>query len=212
MPDVKEGSSVAETGARDARDLVRSHFQESIRVKQQASSECGEALVRAAETLVAAFRGRHKVLLCGNGGSAADCQHIAAEFVSVLDHRSPRPGLAAVALTTDTSFLTASANDFGFENVFARQVEALGLPGDVLIGISTSGRSPNVVAALRRARELDLRTVVFTGRTGGEMNELGDVVIRVPSDSTQHVQETHITAAHVICALVERALFGTGAA
>ncbi|MSR05478.1 MAG: SIS domain-containing protein [Gemmatimonadetes bacterium] len=194
-----------------SKDTVAEHFRESVRVKEHAAAECGDAIVRAADLIAGAFRGGRKLLLCGNGGSAADSQHIAAEFVSVLDQRRPRPPLPAIALTTDTSFLTANANDFGFENVFARQVEALGGAGDVLIAISTSGKSPNVLAALRRARERGLKTVVLTGRSGGATNELGDVVIRVPSESTQHIQEVHITIGHIICELVEGSLHATSA-
>src|SRR6267143_5042526 len=138
------------TAERTSVDMVAAHFKESARVKGLTAAECGEAIARAATLIADAFRGGRKVLLCGNGGSAADAQHIAAEFVSVLDHKRPRRALPAVALTTDTSFLTANTNDFGFENVFARQIEALGAAGDVLVGISTSGGSANVLAALRR--------------------------------------------------------------
>ncbi len=173
---------------------------------EQVAVDCGETIVRAAETIAGALRSGGKLLICGNGGSAADSQHIAAEFVSVLDRSLERPPLPAVALTTDTSLLTASANDFGFENVFGRQVEALGRSGDVLLGISTSGTSANVLVALRRARTAGLRTVGLTGRSGGGMNELSDVVIRVPSDSTSHIQEAHIAIGHILCELVERAL------
>lgn len=193
---------------RDPKETAVAHFKESAKAKELAAAECADGVVRASGLVADAFRSGKKLLLCGNGGSAADCQHIAAEFVSVLDQRHPRPGLPAVALTTDTSFLTASANDFGFENVFARQVEALGVAGDVLIAISTSGRSPNVIAALRRARERGLKTIILTGRSGGAMNDLGDLVIRAPSDSTQHVQEVHITIGHILCELVGRAMFG----
>ena len=197
--------------AKDPRaplEIVQAHLRESAAVKERVGGECGEAIVRAAELIAGAFRDGRKVLLCGNGGSAADCQHIAAEFVSVLDQRHPRPALPAVALTTDTSFLTANANDFGFENVFARQIEALGGAGDVLVAISTSGRSPNVLAALRRARERRLKTIVLTGRSGGTMNDLGDVMVRVPSESTQHIQEAHITIGHLLVELAELSLFG----
>ena len=193
---------------REPRELVRAHFRESARVKERVAEECGEAIVQAAALVAGALRAGRKVLLCGNGGSAADCQHLSAEFVSVLDQRHPRPALPAIALTTDTSFLTANANDFGFENVFARQIEALGGAGDVLVAISTSGRSANVLAALRRARQQDIRTIVWTGKSGGAMNDLGDVVIRVPSESTQHIQEAHIAIGHILVELVELSLFG----
>jgi D-sedoheptulose 7-phosphate isomerase len=146
------------------------------------------------------------VLLAGNGGSAADAQHIAAEFLSrfKLD-RSPLP---AIAITTDSSVLTAIGNDYGFTHVFERQVRGLGRAGDVFIGISTSGRSENVLAALRAARELRLTTVGFTGSNGGEMRTLCDFICAAPSDDTALIQQIHLVAAHVICLLVEQDLFG----
>src|SRR5437867_2688089 len=140
--------------------VVCDHLRESSRVTERAATECAEAVVQASELIADAFRAKGKLLLCGNGGSAADCQHLAAEFVSVRDRAFVRPALPAVALTTDSSLLTANANDFGFRGVFARQVEALGAAGDVLLAISTSGRSENVVAALKRARENGLKTIV----------------------------------------------------
>jgi D-sedoheptulose 7-phosphate isomerase len=186
---------------------VREHLLRSAEVKQRAAEVCEEPILEAAGMVAECFRGNGRLLLCGNGGSAADCQHIAAEFVSTLTQSFLRPALGAIALTTDTSFLTASANDFGFENIFARQVEALGRPGDVLIGISTSGGSANVVRALAKARELGLRTVALTGERGGAVAEAADVAVKVPSDSTQHIQETHIAVGHILCDLVERSLF-----
>jgi D-sedoheptulose 7-phosphate isomerase len=187
--------------------FVRQALAESAEVKRLAAQACTEDVVKAAALLCVALRAGRKLLWCGNGGSAADCQHLAAEFVSALDHHRPRRALAAIALTTDTSFLTASANDFGFEKVFARQVEALGQPGDVLVAISTSGNSPNVLAALDQARKQDMRTIVLTGQSGGKAS--GDIVLRVPSENTQHIQETHITMGHILCALVEQELFDT---
>ncbi len=185
---------------------VTDHLRESCRVKEQAALECGEPILAAAGLIAGVFRSGGKVLLCGNGGSAADAQHLAAEFVSVLERDRVRPALPAVALTTDTSLLTASANDFGFEHVFARQVEALGRRGDALVAISTSGTSPNVLAALRQARATGVQTVGFTGRSGGGMVELSDVLIKIPSESTQHIQEAHIAVGHILCELVEREL------
>jgi D-sedoheptulose 7-phosphate isomerase len=146
-------------------------------------------------------------MFCGNGGSAADSQHLAAEFTSLLRQEYPRPGLAAVALTTDTSFLTANANDFGFEGVFARLTQALGRKGDTLVGISTSGNSRNVVRAFEQARAMGIGTVAFTGIGGGRMAELADVVLSVPSNKVQHIQETHIALGHLLCQLVEESLF-----
>jgi D-sedoheptulose 7-phosphate isomerase len=136
-----------------------------------------------------------------------DCQHIAAEFVSVLNQSFLRPGLAAIALTTDTSILTASANDFGFEGVFARQVQALGKPGDVVLGISTSGNSENVYRALNYARENRMIAIALTGQAQGKLAVASDVWIRVPATVTQYIQESHIAIGHIICALVEQQLF-----
>ncbi len=147
-------------------------------------------------------------MLCGNGGSAADAQHLAAEFTSLLRQDFPRPGLPAIALTTDTSYLTARSNDFGFEQVYSRLVETLGRPGDVLVGISTSGNSANILAALTAARNQRISTIGFTGAGGGRMQGLCDVLVAVPSSKTQHVQETHITIGHIVCQLVEETLFG----
>ena len=172
-----------------------------------AMAESGAASIAAAADLIAhCFRSHGKVLLCGNGGSAADCQHMAAELVGRLTQEKDRPGLPAIALTTDTSFLTAYANDVDFDGVFARQVEALGRRGDVLIGISTSGRSRNVIRAAEASRRLEIRVVVLMGNAG-PLDEMADVAIKVPSQSTQHIQESHLAIEHVICHLVERRLF-----
>jgi D-sedoheptulose 7-phosphate isomerase len=148
----------------------------------------------------------HKILLCGNGGSAADAQHIAAEFVSVLRPGFLRPGLGAIALTTDTSVLTASANDFGYAGVFERQVQALGRTGDVLIGISTSGNSENVLRAVSYARAHQMCTVVLTGADGGKLAQAAQTALRVPSTVTQFIQESHIMLGHILCDLVEQSL------
>jgi D-sedoheptulose 7-phosphate isomerase len=160
---------------------------------------------RIAETCVAALARGNKVLLCGNGGSAADAQHLAGELVSRF--MFDRPGLPAFALTTDSSVMTAIANDYGYEHVFARQVEAVGTKGDVLVALSTSGRSPNILAALRTAREKGIATIGFTGRTGGDMPSLCDIVYRAPADETPKIQEGHIVVGHIVCGVVERAIF-----
>jgi len=186
---------------------VRAYFLQSAEVKRAAATTCAAETARAAELVAACYARGGKVLFCGNGGSAADCQHLAAELVSSLNHDRPRRALPALALTTDTSFLTANANDFGFEHVFERQVEALGQAGDVLVGITTSGNSPNVLRALERARAQGLGTILFSGGTGGKAVALADVVILSPSNETQHIQEVHIAVGHVICVLVEEALF-----
>lgn len=152
-----------------------------------------------------ALRRGNKILFAGNGGSAADAQHLAGELVSRFAY--DRPGLAAFALTTDTSVLTAIGNDYGYEHLFARQVQAVGVAGDVLFGISTSGRSPNILAALRLARDKGLVTVGLTGRLGGQMPELCDHLLRVPSDSTPRIQEGHIAMGHAICQIIEATIF-----
>lgn len=185
---------------------VRDYLHESAELKRRVAESCTDSILAAARLISESFRSGGKVLLCGNGGSAADCQHMAAEFVSLLRTTFERPGLPAVALTTDTSFITAYANDFGFEGVFARQVQALGRAGDVLIGISTSGNSKNVVRAVEAAREGGLRTVVLTGG-GGSLPAMADVAVSVPSSETQHIQESHLTVEHLICDLVEHHLF-----
>ncbi len=163
------------------------------------------ATVAAADAVVAALRAGNKLLLCGNGGSAADAQHWAGELVSRFHY--DRPGLAAIALTTDTSIMTGIGNDYGYERVFSRQVEALGATGDVLFALSTSGRSPNILAALGAARTKGMATVGFTGAGSGDMPALCDILLRVPHASTPRVQEGHEVLGHAICAIVEATLF-----
>ncbi len=158
------------------------------------AGKCSEALRRG-----------NKVLFAGNGGSAADAQHLAGELVSRFAY--DRPGLAAFALTTDTSVLTAIGNDYGYEHLFARQVQAVGVAGDVFFGISTSGRSPNILAAMRVAREKGLVTVGLTGRLGGQMPDLCDFLLCIPSDSTPRIQEGHIAMGHAICQIIEATMF-----
>lgn len=188
-------------------ERVAAQFRETARVLAAMAEDAALcSLVAEAASLVAdALRAGGKLLLCGNGGSAADAQHWAGELVSRFAY--DRPGLPAIALTTDTSILTAIGNDFGYERVFARQVEALGRPGDVFFALSTSGRSPNVLAALAAARARGLRTVGFTGAGGGEMAPLCDVLLRVPHEATPRIQEGHEAMGHAICALVEATLF-----
>ena len=173
-------------------------------VKEAVISACTEDILAAADLIAAAMSAEHKLMLCGNGGSAADCQHVAAEFVWRL--AGDRRALPALALTTDTSFLTAYANDADYAGVFARQVAALGQSGDVLIGISTSGNSANVVQGLMAAADSGLKTIALTGRDGGQMKALADVAIVVPSESTQFIQESHLMIEHLICELVETAV------
>jgi D-sedoheptulose 7-phosphate isomerase len=162
-------------------------------------------IAAAASACVEALRHGHKILFAGNGGSAADAQHLAGELVSRFAY--DRPGLPAFALTTDTSVLTAIGNDYGYERLFARQVDAVGGSGDVFFGISTSGRSPNVLRALEAARQKGLVTVGMTGRIGGEMPERCDYLLRVPSDATPRIQEGHIAMGHVICQIIEARMY-----
>ncbi|MCH2113955.1 MAG: D-sedoheptulose 7-phosphate isomerase [Pirellulales bacterium] len=189
---------------------VQGHFQRSADVKREFAAESGELLVRCADRIAASFQQGGKLMFCGNGGSAADCQHLATEFVSVLTQEFDRPALPALALTTDTSFLTARSNDYGFRSSFSRQVEALGKPGDVLIGISTSGNSENVLQAFQAARSREIFTIGFTGRSGGKMGDGADLLLRVPSESTQHIQECHIAMGHVMVAQIEQTIFSKG--
>jgi D-sedoheptulose 7-phosphate isomerase len=186
---------------------VRGHLEAGIDVTRRAVDECIPSLLDAVAVVVESFRSGGKLMLCGNGGSAADCQHVAAELVSRLTMAYERPGLPAIALTTDSSFLTAFANDINFEDVFARQVQALGRPGDVLLGISTSGNSKNVVRAVEHARAQGIATIALLG-AGGVLPDLVDVAIQVPSTTTMLIQQTHLALEHALCDLVERELFG----
>jgi D-sedoheptulose 7-phosphate isomerase len=192
-------------------ERLEAHVLGSIEAKRRLLATAKEHILNAATLLTECLASSGKILLCGNGGSAADCQHIAAEFVSVLNQSFLRPGLAAIALTTDTSILTAIANDFGYGGVFERQVQALGKPGDVLIGLSTSGNSENVLRAFVYARQHRIKTVGLTGTPGGKFGNACDICIRVPAESTQFIQESHIMIGHIVCDLVERSLeFGSG--
>ncbi len=182
---------------------IAAELADSIQAKQRVIEEELPTLNRIAGLLNRALREGGKILLFGNGGSAADSQHIAAELVSRF--RRERAALPAIALTTDTSILTAIGNDYGFGEVFARQVEALGQEGDVALGISTSGNSPNVLNAIRKAAEIGMKTVGFTGQDGGKLKECVDICFRVPSQSTPHIQEVHMAAAHALCNVIEEA-------
>ncbi|EAK5688906.1 D-sedoheptulose 7-phosphate isomerase [Campylobacter coli] len=189
---------------------IKEHFQESILVKEQILKD--ENLItlikNASLEVIKAYRNGNKTLLAGNGGSAADAQHIAGEFVSRFYF--DRPGIASIALTTDTSILTAIGNDYGYENLFARQVQAQGVKGDVFIGISTSGNSKNILKALELCRQKEIISIGLSGASGGAMNELCDYCIKVPSTCTPRIQEAHILIGHIICAIVEEELFGKG--
>ncbi len=190
-------------------ERARAHLLDSAEIKQKVAEKGLDSILAAAQLIAETFRSGGKVLLCGNGGSAADCQHMAAEFVNRLTKDCRRPGLPAIALTTDTSFLTAFANDCGFEGIFERQVQVLGKPGDVLIGISTSGDSTNVVRAVEAARAANMQTIALT-RNSGRLVEMANIAISVPSANTQYIQEAHLAIEHILCDLVECVLFRRG--
>ncbi|MEE9910579.1 MAG: D-sedoheptulose 7-phosphate isomerase [Deltaproteobacteria bacterium] len=187
------------------RDHAVKLFKESCRVKEAFINDNLGQLVNIIDVLTAALKAGNKIMIFGNGGSAADAQHIAAEFVNrfIIE----RPPLPAIALTTDTSVITSIANDYDFSEVFAKQIRALGQPGDIAWGISTSGNSPNVLKALEVAKKLGLVTLAFTGKDGGAIAKMVDLSLNVSSNSTARIQETHITAGHVICELVDIKLF-----
>ncbi len=191
----------------DKKKFIANQLTASAEIKQKAIGACTDAVLRAESLIVASLRNRGKLLFCGNGGSAADAQHLTAEMVIRLSHDVIRPGLPAIALSTDTSILTAGGNDIGFENVFARQVEALGHPEDILIAISTSGNSANIIRAMEMAHTKEMKSISFTGGDGGKCAILADISIIAPSDNTQRIQETHITLGHILIELVERDLF-----
>ena len=185
---------------------AQTHLEESAHVQLQAVELCAGRVADAAQALAASLDAGGKALICGNGGSAADSQHLAAELMGSMRKDFQRPGLAAIALTTDTSFLTAFSNDSGYERVFERQVRTLGNSGDVLIAISTSGESANVLYAVEAARGMGLRTIALTG-SGGRLAAKADIAVSVPSTDTQYIQETHIALEHALCDLVEHLLF-----
>ena len=190
------------------KDLIRRQLAQSVATMAAvlADETIHDAVIKAGEMTVAAMKAGRKLMICGNGGSAADAQHLAAEFVSRLT--VDRPALRAIALTTDTSILTAIGNDHSYDNVFERQVEALGIEGDVLLAISTSGNSKNCVRALKLAKKMGIHTVAYTGNKGGVMAELADINVIVPSDTTMNIQESHLALEHIFCMVVERFYFG----
>lgn len=188
------------------KERVQSIVTESLEVKRLFFSEHADEVVRASALISECFAAGGKLLLCGNGGSAADAQHIAGEFVNRF-HLEDRRGLPAIALSTDGGVLTCIANDTGFDRVFARQIEALGARGDVCLLISTSGTSPNIVAAAEQSRAQGLKTIGLLGRDGGRVRSLCDAALVVPSHDTQRIQETHNLIGHIICELVEATLF-----
>ncbi|MGO8757991.1 MAG: D-sedoheptulose 7-phosphate isomerase [Terracidiphilus sp.] len=188
-------------------ELVREKLLEGIGVVEAVARDTAlhATLTAAAEATAEALKSGGKLMVAGNGGSAADAQHLVAEFVSRLVE--DRPAMRAVALTTDSSILTAVGNDYGFEHVFARQIEAIGQPGDIFLGISTSGNSPNVLRALEMSRLMGIATIGFTGRSGGKMPPLCNFCLQIPSDVTMYIQQAHLALEHIFCMIVERQYF-----
>lgn len=188
------------------KDLIKAELEESIDIKKTLIKSLLPKIEQAANILISTFKAGNKVLIFGNGGSAADSQHIAAELIG--RYKKDRKPLPVVALTTDTSILTCLSNDFGFETVFARQVEGLVRPGDAVIGISTSGGSKNVIEAILLAKSLGAKTIGLSGSGGGKLEEAADLCISVPSKNTPRIQEAHITIGHILCSLIEKSIFG----
>lgn len=188
--------------------FIEDSLRESYEIKIKTLEVCLADIGKTSEVLTEAVRSGGKLMFCGNGGSAADCQHIATEFMVRLSHDIKRPAVGAISLAADPSNLTAGGNDIGFENIFARSVEGIGKKGDVLIGISTSGNSPNIIKAVRKAKEMGITAVGLLGRTGGKLKSECDYIICIPSDNVQRIQEAHITVGHILCEIVERELYG----
>jgi D-sedoheptulose 7-phosphate isomerase len=196
----------------DAENRIRQHFTDSISTKQAAMEPLAPVIITAAAAMAYCLQNNHKILSCGNGGSAGDAQHFSSELLNRFEME--RPGLPAVALTTDSSTLTSIANDYAYQDVFSKQVRALGQPGDILLAISTSGNSANVVRAIEAAHDRDMIVVALTGRDGGEMAHRlaeNDVELRVPATSTARIQECHLLIIHCLCDLIDQQLFGNPA-
>lgn len=193
------------------KQLIDDQIAEAVEVKRSlaCSSETITAIQEAAQRCVSVYQRGNKILIAGNGGSAADAQHMAAELSGRFNF--DRPGIPAIALTANSSAVTAIANDYGYEKIFSRQTQAYGQPGDLFVGISTSGNSRNIVAAMQHCRSHSMETIALTGLGGGEMATICDVSIQIPSRSTPRVQECHILIVHMLCAAVEEVLFGAGA-
>jgi len=192
----------------DAKRFIIDSLNESAETKHNIKYQLIDDIIHVVQVLSDCYKNGSKLLLCGNGGSAADCQHIATELMIRLNHHIQRPALPAIALTTDSSNLTAGGNDIGFENVFARNVEGLGNKGDLLLAISTSGNSGNVIKAVEMAHTKEMKVIGFLGGNGGKMKDIVDFPILIPSSNVQRIQEGHITVAHIICELVEDKLYG----
>jgi D-sedoheptulose 7-phosphate isomerase len=187
------------------QDKIKAELKESIEVKNQVIKKLAPQIEQAAKWMIEALKAGNKILLFGNGGSAADAQHIAAELIG--RYQKDRKSLAAIALTTDTSIITSLSNDYGFENIFAKQIEGLAISGDIAFGISTSGNSKNVLEGIEKAKELGCKTIGLLGCDGGEIADAADLSIIVPCKSTPRIQESHITIGHILCGLIEQEIF-----
>jgi len=184
------------------KENIKNQILESAKIKKEMVNIGVESIEKAAELLIESIKAGGKILWCGNGGSAADAQHLATELMGGMSDHDRMP-IPSIALTTDSSFITAWSNDTDFDSIFSRQVQGLGEEGDVLVGISTSGNSENVINALKQAKYKNLKTIAFTGKTGGSLDGIADITIKVPSDNTQRIQESHIMIGQILCSLIE---------
>lgn len=192
----------------ERKSFITESLKESSEIKLKVLETCYEDILKAAEMVLSCIKEGNKLMLCGNGGSAADSQHLATEFMIRLSHDINRKAIPAIALSTDSSNLTAGGNDIGFDNIFARNIEGIGREGDVLIGISTSGNSKNIVKAVQTANAMGIKTICFLGSGGGKLKDECTLPIIVPSDNVQRIQESHITIGHILCEITERELYG----
>ena len=184
------------------KENIKNQILESAKIKNEMVNNGVESIEKAAQLLIESVKDGGKILWCGNGGSAADAQHLATELMGGMSDHDRMP-IPSIALTTDSSFITAWSNDTDFDSIFSRQVQGLGEKGDVLVGISTSGNSENVINALKQAKYKNLKTIAFTGKTGGSLDGIADITIKVPSDNTQRIQESHIMIGQILCSLIE---------
>lgn len=189
-------------------EFIRKQIEESLNVKREIleDEKIQKLIIESVELCCKAIRNGNKILFTGNGGSAADAQHLAGELVNRFGF--DRPGISALALTTDTSVMTSVSNDYGYNKVFSRQVQAVGNKGDVLLALSTSGNSENIIEAIKEAGKKGIITIGLTGRNGGKMSDMCDVTVRIPSDDTPRIQEAHIMIGHILCSMIENTLFG----
>ena len=191
----------------DKKEFIKESLKESSDVKLKVLDSCYVDIMKIGDAFVECIKRGNKLLFCGNGGSAADCQHLATEFMVRLSHDVKRPAIGAIALTTDSSNITAGGNDIGFDNIFARNVEGIGNKGDILIGISTSGNSENIIRAIKKAKEKGMITIGLLGKTGGKLKNECDYSICIPSENVQRIQESHITVGHILCEITEREIY-----